>query len=987
MSDLFDDDPRVSGGRSRSTSRRSRILLITLGILVLGFIGLSGFSALWTDRLWFKHVGYSGVFTTLIWTRIGLFFFFGVLMAVIVGVNIFLAYRFRPLLRPSSPEQAGLDRYRDAILPIRWWLLAGVSVLLGAFAGVSGAGQWRNFLLWRNGTSFGVDDAYFGRDAGFYIFTLPWLHYIVDFLMIALVVATLAAALVHYLFGGIRLQMKTDKLSPGAQIQLSVLLGVFVLVKGVDYWLDRYDLVTNGGGLLTGMTYTADKAILPAKEILTGIAFICAILFLLNIWRRTWLLPSVGVALLVLSGILLGLVWPAIVQNFQVKANQADLEEPYIANNIKATRDAYGITDVEETAYGRDAGEEAPSGEDLRAEAEQTGVRIADPSIIPENYEQEQQIRGYYSFPDVFDVDRYPVDGVDRDLVLAVRELNQDGLSESAKNWNNLHTVYTHGYGMVAAFGNQREADGTFPPANEKGPVGAEENLPPQGVLTDLAGEDGYRGQIYYGEQSPEYSIVGKRDEGANDIEVDIPTGGDEGERNSTYAGEGGVPVGGFFNKLLYAVKFSEPNIILSDRVHENSKILYNRDPSEMVKKVAPWLQVDGDVYPAMVDGRIQWIVDGYTTTDRYPSSDRQSLTTMLDDSLGETSQLQTLPTDEINYIRNSVKATVDAYDGTVTLYEWGEEGEVDPLLETWRKVFPGVVKDRSEIPDELLEHLRYPEDLFKVQRYQLASYHVTEASDFYQGNDRWEVPEDPNQTNKLQPPYRLSVLTPGGGDAPNFSLTSIYTPYNKPNLAAFVSVNADAASADYGEFEVLTARGSAQVDGPGQIAGKFANDPGVKGALRDVTLAGNTITYGNLLTLPVGEGLLYVQPIYVTRDTAGTGSGAVPELQQVAVAFDDRIGSGPTLDAAINDALSLDPDTDEPDEPDGDGNGDGDGGSQTTQDYIEDASAAYAAAQEALKDGDWAEYGRQMDLLQEALDALDQDVNGPTDEETPADN
>jgi uncharacterized protein len=643
---------------------------------------------------------------------------------------------------------------------------------------------------------------------------------------------------------------------------------------------------------------------------------------------------------------------------------------------------------VEETAYGRDEGEPETPAESLKTDAQRTGVRLVDPSIVGENFEQEQQIRGYYSFPEVFDVDRYPVDGTDRDLVMAVRELNQDGLSDSSKNWANLHTVYTHGYGLVAAYGNQRTESGTDV---LKQPAEAEQNLPPEGVLTDLAGEDGYRGQIYYGEKNPEYSIVGKRDDG-NDIEVDLPNTGGEGEQTSTYAGKGGVPVGGFFNKLLYAVKFSEPNIVLSDRVHENSKILYDREPKEMVKKVAPWLQVDGDAYPAMIDGKIQWIVDAYTTTDRYPSSDLESLDTMLDDTLGQNSQLQALPTDEINYMRNSVKATVDAYDGTVTLYQWDEE---DPLLQTWMKVFPGSVQPKSDIPESLLEHLRYPEDMFKVQRYQLASYHVTNASDFYKGTDRWEVPEDPNQADKLQPPYRLSVLTPDGGPDPNFSLTSVYTPYKKSNLASFVAVNADPTSDQYGEFEVLSIRGSAQIDGPGNIAGKFANDDDVKSELRDFTVsAGNTVKYGNLLTLPVGQGLLYVQPIYVTRDI---GSGAVPELQLVAVAFDNRIGSGATLDEAINDALGL-KGTGEPDPGDGEP-GDGEpgsgGGDQTVDELVQAAADHYEAAQAALAEGDWKTYGEEMEKLQEALDKAlalqeggaspspDEPTDSPSDEPT----
>lgn len=969
MSDLFDDDPRVEGGRARS-SRRSRILLIVVAVLLLGFIGLSGFSALWTDRLWFKYAGYGGVFNKLILTRIGLFAAFAVLMAVIVGVNMVLAYRFRPLMRPSGPSQISLERYREAVEPVRWWLLAGVTVLLGIFAGISGAGQWRNFLMWRNGTPFGTQDDYFERDLGFYIFSLPWWHYVVDFAMIAVIVALLMAALVHYIYGGIRLQVRGDRLSTAAQVQLSVLLGVLVLVKAVDYWLDRFDLVTDSGGLLTGMTYTADHAVLPAKNILAGIALICAVLFFLNIWRKTWLLPSVGVVLLALSGILLGLIWPAIVQNFQVRANQADKEEPYIANNIAATREAYGLTDVNETAYGEPTDSSKTPDKELRADAQRTGVRLVDPSVVSQTFEQEQQRAGYYSVPEVLDVDRYPGEnGSQRDLVLSVRELNQDGLPDSSKNWANLHTVYTHGYGMIAAYGNQRDSEGK--PTSEL--AWAERDLPPQGMLTDLAGDDGYRGQIYYGEQSPEYSIVGKKSEDDRDIEVDLPKTGSEDDsgRTNTYSGDGGVPIGGFFNKLLYAIKFSEPNIILSDRVHENSKILYDRNPADMVRKVAPWLQVDGDAYPAMVDGKVVWILDGYTTSDRYPSSDRESFETMVSDALEQNPSLQALPTDEINYMRNAVKATVDAYDGTVTLYQWDED---DPILNTWMKVFPDTVKQKADIPEDLLDHLRYPEDMFKVQRYQLARYHVTNADDFYKDTDRWQVPADPNEGSQLQPPYRLSVLTPDGGNDPNFSLTSVYTPYRKENLASFVSVNSDPTSDDYGQFEVLAIRGSEQIDGPGQIRSRFATDEKIRERLRAFTQNQDSrIIYGNLLTLPVGKGLFYVQPIYGTRE-GGTG---IPELEQIAVSFGDRIGSGNTLDEAINDALGLEGDTGQPtgggDGDQGDGQGDQSGDGTTSEselaDLIQEASDHYDKAQEAAANGDWTTFGEEMEAMQEALD------------------
>ncbi|WP_296602205.1 UPF0182 family protein, partial [Nocardioides sp.] len=448
MSELFDEDPRDVGPPARSGSRRSRALIITAVVLVIAFLGLSSFAGIYTDRLWYRSAGYGGVFSTLFWTKTVLFLVFGAVMALVVGLNIYLAYRFRPFFRPNSPEQNGLDRYREAVNPIRTWLLIGVAVVLGAFAGSSAIGEWRDYLLWRNGVSFGSDDAYFHKDIGFYVFSLPWLHYLVDYAMAVLVVALIAAAVVHYLYGGIRLQTPRDRLSGAAQAQISLLLGLFVLAKAADYWLDRFDLVTQGGGLVTGMTYTDDHAVLPAKNILLGISVICAVLFFVNVWRRTWLLPSMGLALLAVSAVLLGLIWPGIVQQFQVKPSEADKEAPYIEKNIQATRSAYDVAGVAVEKYdpATAIGASASTVED-----ETSSVPLVDPQLVRDAFEQNQQVRAYYSVADVLDVDRYEIDGNDRALVLGVRELDQSGVPDGDRNWTNLHTVYTHGNGIIAA--------------------------------------------------------------------------------------------------------------------------------------------------------------------------------------------------------------------------------------------------------------------------------------------------------------------------------------------------------------------------------------------------------------------------------------------------------------------------------------------------------------------------------------------------------
>ena len=967
MSGFFDDAPPEPPRRvpPAGNPARSRALIGTAVVLVAAFFLVSIFTGLWTDRLWYASVGYSSVFNKILITRVALFLVFGLLMGLAVGANIVVAYRFRPLFRPASPEQVNLDRYREVIDPVRRWLVIGIAALLAVFAGGAAGGQWREFLLWQNAQPFGKTDPYFGKDIGFFVFDLPWYHYIVDFLMAIVILSLIAAAVVHYLFGGIRLQVKHDKFSGAAQAQVSVLAGIFVLLKAVDYWLDRFDLSNGGGSLFTGIGYTDQHAVIPSKNILTFIALICALLFFANVLRRTWLLPSVGLALLVLSSILLGAVWPGIVQQFQVKPSEPDTEGPFISRNIAATRAAFDISGTQVTPYKPSL---RLSSAKLRSDTQSIpGIRLLDPALVSSAFEQLQQVRGYYSVKPILDVDRYKVNNVTRDLVVSVRELNQSGLPAAQRNWANLHTVYTHGYGMVAAFGNQRNVDGQEQ-VNDGKPIWAEKNLPPNGYLTQ---EFGYQPRIYFGEESPNYSIVGKPSSGPN-VELDLPQGQGANATTNTYAGGAGVPVGGLLNKLLYAIKFSEPNIVLSSRVNSNSRILYDRTPQQRVQQVAPWLTLDRDVYPAVVNKRIVWIVDGYTTTDRYPNSQKDSLATMVSDAQNPRTSYAALPTDQINYMRNSVKAVVDAYTGKVTLYNWDK----DPIVNAWSQAFPGVLEPRSDIPQALLAHMRYPEDLFKVQRNMLATYHVLNSKTFYDGSDKWIVPVDPQNKALNQPPYRLSVKTPGGGPDPVFSLTSVFVPNNRQNLASFISVDADARRKDYGKIRILRLPSNTQVPGPSQIANLFGADSNIQGKLLAFTRTNSKAIFGNLLTLPVGDGLLYVQPLYTLRKT---GEGRYPVLRYVLVSFGESVGIGTTLTGALDDVLGISGGSSSGGSGStSSGGGGGAGGAvpSNVRDLLNQAEQEFVKAQAALRRSDLTAYAksqaRARALVQQALQAAD---------------
>ncbi|HEY9350138.1 MAG TPA: UPF0182 family protein, partial [Acidothermales bacterium] len=480
--------------------------------------------------------------------------------------------------------------------------------------------------------------------------------------------------------------------------------------------------------------------------------------------------------------------------------------------------------------------------------------------------------------------------------------------------------------------------------------------------------------RVYFGERSPTYSIVGAPD-GSRPQELDFPDESGTGQTNNTYEGEGGVPVGSLFNRLLYAVKFQEGNILLSNFVNADSKILYEREPRERIEKVAPWLTLDGDPYPAVVEGRIVYIVDGYTTSNDYPYAARRTLEETTVDSVTATSRTGTVVAqapDEVNYIRNSVKATVDAYDGTVTLYEWDQS---DPVLKAWRKAFPDTVQDREEISDELLQHLRYPEDLFKVQRELLSRYHVTDPQAYYGGQDFWKVPADPTlpSGDQDQPPYYLTLQMPGQEQA-TFSLTSTFTPAARPQLSAFMAVNADPASGeDYGKMRVLRLPRNTTVPGPGQVQNQFDSDPEVSSQLNLLRRGNSEVVSGNLLTIPVGDGLLYVEPVYVRA----AGGESYPLLRKVLVGFGDRVAFADTLQLALDDIFEGEAgtDTDEtvpapppaegtPTPPPPDGSVD-----PTVQAALTEAQAALVESDAALRAGDFAAYGVAQARLRAAIE------------------
>ncbi|MEU3687161.1 UPF0182 family membrane protein [Streptomyces narbonensis] len=936
--------PRMRVGRP---SRRARTLLMTLGVLAVLAMAFVMFAGFWTDWLWYRSVEYSSVFTTTLWTKIGLFAVFGLLMGLAVGLNIWLAYRLRPPLSAMSLEQQSLDRYRMGVAPFKKWVLLAVTVLVGLIAGASASGQWRTWLMWVNGVKFGQKDPQFGLDVAFYAFDLPWYRFLLAFGFAAAVLSLIAAALTHYLYGGLRITSPGARATAAATGHLSVLLGVFVSLKAIAYWLDRYGLAVKSSdfkatGNWTGLRYVDANAYLPAKTILFCIAAICAVLFFATLWRRTWQLPVIGFGLMVLSAVLIGGLYPAIVQKFQVQPNEQAKEAPYIQKNIDATRKAYAIDSTKPENY---SGKSTVKAKDqLRTDADSAAsYRVLDPNIVSPTFQQLEQKRKYYQFPTTLDVDRYK----GKDTVIGLRELNIKGIPK--RNWINDHFTYTHGYGAIMATGTTTDANGS--------PVFTESGLPTTGDIGT------YQQRIYYGEKTDQYSIVGGPQK-----ELDYE---ENGEKTTSYKEKSGVSLSGAFNRAAYAVAFSEPQILYSGAIGEGSRILYNRTPKERVEAVAPWLTIDGDAYPAVVDGRIQWIVDAYTTTNGYPYASRTTLGDTTADSLTVGNQQRTVVAqqNQVNYIRNSVKATVDAYDGTVNLYQWDTQ---DPVLKTWMKAFPGTVKAKSAIDGDLMEHLRYPQDMFKVQRELLTRYHVTDPAQFYSGSDAWQVPDDPtNKDGNAVPPYYLSMKMPGD-TAQRFSLTTTFTPNGRPNLGGFMAVDADATSKEYGRLRLL--RVTEDVPGPAQVQSKLNGLPDVAQFVRDMKGADSDIQYGNLLTVPLDGGFLYVEPVYAQGRNA-----LYPLLKKVAVSYvdADQPDGDTTKDTtvfednltnALNAVFGVDAPTPPTTPPPGTTPPPPTSNDAALKAAIADAQKAYDAGEAALQKGDWTAYGKAQEELQEAL-------------------
>lgn len=879
-------------------TRRSRTLVVLAS--AVGALLLIGprFIDTYVDWLWFGELGYRSVFTTVLFTRLIVFVVAALAVGLIVFAGMALAYRTRPVFVPNVGPSDPVMRYRTAVMGKLRTFGVGVPAVIGLLAGLVAQSAWPTVQLFLHGGAFGINDPQFGRDLGFYAFDLPFYRMVLSFLFAAVFLAFLANLVAHYIFGGIRLAAGEATLSRAARIQLISLVGVLVLLKAVAYWLDRFELLSNtrSGKPFTGAGYTDINAVLPAKLILLVIALIAAAAVFSALFLRDLRIPAIGVVLLMVSSLIIGSGWPLIVEQFSVKPNAAQKEAEFISRSITATRQAYGLT--EDAVTYRDYSGIAPTNAAQVAadRATTSNIRVLDPTIISPAFTQFQQGKNFYSFPEQLAMDRYlGRDGSLRDFVVAARELNPSRLIDNQRDWINRHTVYTHGNGFIASPANTVRGIANDP--NQSGGY-------PE-FLASVVGANGSvvapgpapldQPRIYFGpviaSTANDYAIVGKN--GA-DREYDYETNTET--KNYTYAGVGGVGVGNWLARGVFAAKFAERNFLFSNVIGSNSKILFNRDPADRVKAVAPWLTTDSALYPAIVNKRMVWIIDGYTTLDNYPYSQLTSLSSATADSTG--AAINRLRLDkQVSYIRNSVKATVDAYDGTVTLYA---QDEADPVLAAWMKTFPDTIKPKSDITPELAAHLRYPEDLFKVQRALLAKYHVDDPVTFFSTSDFWDVPLDPNPTaSSFQPPYYIVAKDLARNDnSASFQLTSAMNRFRRDFLAAYISASSDPDT--YGKITVLTIPG--QVNGPKLAFNAISTDTAVS---QDLGVIGrdnqNRVRWGNLLTLPVGQGgLLYVAPVYASPGASDAAS-SYPRLIRVAMMYNDKVGYGPTVSQALD--------------------------------------------------------------------------------------
>ncbi len=961
---------------------RGRILLVASALVVLVLItSLRGLAGFYTTYLWFDSLGFSSVWATVLWARVGLGLLFTAIFFVLLWVNLYIADRLAPAVRPPGPEEEVIGRWHQAIQGRTGLVRSGISVLFALLAGAGVSSQWQDWLFFTNRVDFGIVDQQFGRDVGFYVFQLPFLSFIVSWAFAAILIVFIVTAAQHYLNGGIRLQTRSrNRVTPQVKAHLSLLLGLLALAKAVGYYLDQFELTLSTRGFVDGASYTDVKAQLPALRLLIIISVFVFGLLVFNIWRRGFTYPVIAVGLWALVASLAGTIYPAFVQRFQVEPSESTKEAPYIERNIEMTRIALGLDNVTPRRF--EFTPELSSSAVANNLATVRNVRLLDPGVVKDTFQQTQGIKSFYDFTDI-DVDRYDINGQPTQVVISARELNQGDLPN--ESWESQHISYTHGYGLAAAPSNAVDANGR-----------------PNYVLADIpaattSGADSLaltQAGLYFGEDLDGYAIVG-----AERTEVDFQQADDTVE-NTRYDGADGVGVGGLLRRAAFALRFAEPNILISSQMTSESRILYIRDVVDRARTLAPFLDFDNDPFPAVIDGEVKWILDAYTTSSMFPYAQGINARAVVRGDLRD---------NEINYVRNSVKVVIDAYDGSVEFYIIDPD---DPMAASYARQFPDLFSD-DEPPMEIRAHFRYPEDLFRIQTDMWGRYRINGAADFYDAAGAWSVAQDPGNAVgvvaeeqvvdaqgvvvsstevRIAPQYLLMRLPEE--DAESFVIFRPFVPFSeddsRKNLEGFMIAHNDPDR--YGQIEIYDIASATQVDGPAQFNSNIQTEQEISSAITLLNRDGSVVRQGNVLLIPVENSLVYVRPLYVEA----TGSTAIPELQKVIVGVGPNLVIGDTFEEALEGAvpgleIDLEPDgsvsigggdsTEEPAEEPDDTVDDGDAGGGDEEaapgggesddelslvELIEAARDAFDRADAALRRGDLAAY---QEALEEAED------------------
>jgi uncharacterized membrane protein (UPF0182 family) len=865
-----------------------------IAAVVLLFIllaSLRGFARFFTDYLWFKEVGFTGTWRGLIGAKAIPALVFTVTFFVIMLANLVIADRLAPRYRSMGPEDEMIERYRQAVAPFAGRIRAGIALFFALIAGAGVSSRWQEWVLFRNRVDFGVKDPQFHRDIGFYVFELPFIRFALEWTFVSLLVVLVVVAVFHYVNGGIRIQSPFQRVTPQVKAHLSVILAVMALVKTAQYWFDRFELNYSTRGTIDGASYTDVHAQLPALRFLLIISVFAAVLFIVNIWQRGWVLPVIAVGLWGLISIIIGTIYPAYIQRFQVKPNEFAREEPYIARNIKATRAAFGLQDVQVRTFRYE--EPAPTDAVRTIDANQatlSNVRLWDPEQMIPSLKQLQTFRPFYDFVDV-DIDRYQIGGESVPTLLSLRELNPSRLPSST--WINSHLVYTHGYGAVAAKANDVQAPNNTPDFLLS-------DLPPKGRITMR------QPSVYYGENVGGYVIARSKQGELRPAEAEKDT-------RTHYTGSGGVPMSGALRRFAFFLRFNDVNMLFSSQITSESRAMYYRDIRERVEKAAPFLQYDSDPYPVILGNQVLWVLDGYTTTTRYPYSQALS-----PEGLPGSSGLNR----NFNYVRNSVKVTVDAYTGKIHFYVIDPR---DPLVRAWRKAFPDLFDRAEAMPAGLEEHFRYPQDLFKAQTEHYTIYHMTDPQVFYNKEDIWDVAPSPgssgepaapadtgttattrggsnggrNETLRAvgepsEPIYQV-LEPPGERSGQQFVEMRPFVPRSTHNqLSAFMMAKSDPGH--YGDLVVYLTPTLREAPSPTKVANQIEQDTFISQQFSLLDQRGSQVIRGQVQLIPVGNTIVYARPIYVLANN----TNAFPRFRFLAVSYGDRS----VLAADIRDGL-----------------------------------------------------------------------------------